>query len=153
MSLQPIIQINKLRIQANNKTLLYIESLCCNVGEIHSIIGESGSGKSLTLLTIIGLLPENLVASGEVLLWHNNGFVDLLKLSNKEFQAFRGKCIGMVFQEPMSALNPQMTCGKQLLESFFVHGTKNEAIKVIAEKLDKVGLGQMVGREIGRAHV
>lgn len=146
MSLQPIIQIYKLRIQANNKTLLYIESLCCNVGEIHSIIGESGSGKSLTLLTIIGLLPENLVASGEVLLWHNNGFVDLLKLSNKEFQAFRGKFIGMVFQEPMSALNPQMTCGKQLLESFLVHGTKNEAIKVIAEKLDKVGLGQMVDR-------
>ena len=146
MSLQPIIQINKLSIQANNNTLLYIESLCCNAGEIHSIIGESGSGKSLTLLTIIGLLPKNLIVSGEVLLWHNNTFIDLLKLSNKDFQAYRGKLIGMVFQEPMSALNPQMTCGKQLLESYLVHGTKNEAIKLITEKLDKVGLGQMIDR-------
>jgi ABC-type dipeptide/oligopeptide/nickel transport system ATPase component len=76
MSLQPIIQINKLRIQANNKTLLYIESLCCNAGEIHAIIGESGSGKSLTLLTIIGLLPKNLTVSGEVLLWNDNRFIE-----------------------------------------------------------------------------
>lgn len=146
MSLQPVIQINKLRIQANNKTLLYIESLCCNAGEIHAIIGESGSGKSLTLLTIIGLLPRNLSVSGDVLLWNNNTFIDLLKLSDKEFQAFRGKLIGMVFQEPMSALNPQLKCGKQMMESFLVHGKKDEAQATISNKLEKVGLGHMVDR-------
>ena len=146
MSLQPIIQINKLRIQANNKTLLYIESLCCNAGEIHAIIGESGSGKSLTLLTIIGLLPKNLTVSGEVILWNDNTFIDLLTLSDKDFQAYRGKLIGMVFQEPMSALNPQLKCGKQMMESFLVHGKKSEALETISNKLEKVGLGHMVDR-------
>jgi len=146
MSLQPIIQINKLHIQAKNKTLLYIESFCCNAGEIHAIIGESGSGKSLTLLTIIGLLPKSLTVSGEVLLWNDNRFVNLLTLSDKDFQAYRGKLIGMVFQEPMSALNPQMKCGKQMLESFLVHGKKSEALETISKKLEKVGLGHMVDR-------
>lgn len=146
MSLQPIIQINKLRIQANSKTLLYIESFCCNAGEIHAIIGESGSGKSLTLLTIIGLLPESLKVSGQVLLNTPSGSIDLLKTSEAEFQKLRGKLIGMVFQEPMSALNPQLTCGKQLFESYLVHGDKKVALKVITEKLEKVGLGAMVDR-------
>ncbi len=85
--------------------------------EILGIVGESGSGKSVTSLAILGLLPYFATIKGEVLFNDEN----LLTYTNKEFQKIRGSKIGMVFQEPMSSLNPTLTCGFQVSEVLQQH--------------------------------
>ena len=89
-----------------------------NVGEIVCLLGESGSGKSVISFSVLGLLPDNVrVASGEILL---DG-VNLLTLSREQLRAIRGDDVAMIFQEPMTALNPVMTCGDQLDELLAEH--------------------------------
>lgn len=94
-------------------------SFTLNKNEILGIVGESGSGKSVTTLAIMGLLPKKLskIKSGKILF---NG-KSLLGISEKEFQKFRGNEISMIFQEPMSALNPSMRCGVQVAEIVMNH--------------------------------
>ncbi|MCI1943914.1 ABC transporter ATP-binding protein [Clostridium luticellarii] len=87
-------------------------SFSVNEGEILSIVGESGSGKSVSAYSILGLLDKNSNVESGKILFENT---DLLKLDRKEIQSYRGKKIGMVFQEPMTALHPTMKVGKQLL--------------------------------------
>lgn len=89
--------------------------------EIVGIVGESGSGKSVSSLAILGLLPKNIskITSGTIVF----DVTDLVSLNNKQFQNIRGQKIAMIFQEPMSALNPSMTCGKQVEEILFQHTT------------------------------
>ncbi|WCK52658.1 ABC transporter ATP-binding protein [Aneurinibacillus sp. Ricciae_BoGa-3] len=88
-------------------------SLAVNPGEILGIVGESGSGKSVTALTVLDLLESNAsITSGEIFFKGR----DLLKLKKADVQAIRGREIGMVFQEPMSALHPTMHVGRQLAE-------------------------------------
>lgn len=107
-------------------------------GKTTCIVGESGSGKSLTALTIMGLLAEQLVASGSV---YFNG-VDLTELDNKAMQKIRGAQIGMIFQEPMTSLNPVLTVGFQIGESLSAHlGLKGLALKLRVESLlEQVGI-------------
>ena len=93
-------------------------NLSLKEGEILGIVGESGSGKSITALSILGLLEENaLISKGEIIYKERN----LLKLGKKEIQELRGKEIGMVFQEPMTALQPTMKIGKQLFHVIKKH--------------------------------
>ncbi len=89
--------------------------------EILGIVGESGSGKSISSLAILGLLPQKIskITSGKIVF----NDTDLIKLSKKEFQQIRGNDIAMIFQEPMSSLNPSMTCGKQVQEILLQHTT------------------------------
>ena len=87
--------------------------------QILGVVGESGSGKSLASLSLIGLLPENAVTKGEILFQG----IDLLKLKQKNLRKIRGNKIGMIFQEPMSSLNPTMTCGEQIAEVLKHHDT------------------------------
>ena len=87
--------------------------------QILGVVGESGSGKSLASLSLIGLLPENAVTKGEILFQG----IDLLKLKQKNLREIRGNKIGMIFQEPMSSLNPTMTCGEQIAEVLKHHDT------------------------------
>ncbi|MGB6267887.1 MAG: ABC transporter ATP-binding protein [Olleya sp.] len=89
--------------------------------EIVGIVGESGSGKSVSSLAILGLLPKNIskITSGTIIF----DDTDLVSLNNKQFQNIRGQKIAMIFQEPMSSLNPSMTCGKQVEEILFQHTT------------------------------
>ena len=106
--------------------MLQLPSFEAEESEVHAVIGESGSGKSLLLKMLIGLLPKNLSATGEINL-HIKGVPDL-PLSDwtyKNWLAARGKYVGMVFQEPLSALNPQMTCGAQLREAWNIHAPAN----------------------------
>ncbi len=86
-------------------------------GRVCGIVGESGSGKSMTALSIMGLLPPGLNSTGGKILFHEGEkTVDLLSLNKKEMNNYRGKRIAMIFQEPMSSLNPSMKCGEQIDE-------------------------------------
>ena len=107
--------------------------------EILGIVGESGSGKSVTSLSIMGLLPKKTA--------HRSGSIqfegeDLLKIKEKEFREIRGKEIAMIFQEPMSALNPSLKCGKQVSEILELHLNlkSSEAKKETISLFEKVKL-------------
>jgi peptide/nickel transport system ATP-binding protein len=93
-------------------------------GETIGIVGESGSGKSVTSLSIMRLIPEppGKITSGEII-FHSktNTVVDLAAISEKEMRAFRGNEIAMIFQEPMTSLNPVYTCGDQVMEALILH--------------------------------
>ncbi len=93
-------------------------------GEVVAIVGESGSGKSVTSLALLGLLakPAAHIESGTAIFKSERlGEVDLLKLSEKELQQVRGNDISMIFQEPMTSLNPVLTCGYQVVEALLLH--------------------------------
>ena len=98
-------------------------NLTIDEGEIVAIVGESGSGKSVTSLTAMQLIPNlsSLLDSGEIWYYKDGEKIGLHLLSEKEMQVFRSKEIAMIFQEPMTALNPAMTCGKQVLEVLNQH--------------------------------
>lgn len=111
-------------------------------GETLAIVGESGSGKSVTTKSIMRLLPESSseFKNGEILFEGK----DLLKLSEKEMQKVRGKDISMIFQDPMTSLNPTMPIGKQIMEPILKHQklSKTEAQKKSIELLGLVGMPQ-----------
>ena len=139
----PLLSIRNLKISINGNSLLTLDALDVNPGEIHGIIGESGSGKSLTLFGVMGLLSPALNVAGSVQL---NG-LELTDLSETTWRGIRGKEIGMIFQEPMTALNPQMRCGKQLMESALIHEPDLDLAKEKVErKLTQLGLGEILDR-------
>ncbi|WP_342512929.1 ABC transporter ATP-binding protein [Sporosarcina sp. FSL K6-1522] len=111
-------------------------------GETLAIVGESGSGKSVTTKSIMRLLPTSSTEyrNGQILF----GGKDLLKVSEKEMQKVRGKDISMIFQDPMTSLNPTMTIGKQIMEPLLKHQKlgKEEAWKKSVELLELVGMPQ-----------
>ncbi len=109
-----------------------------NKGEVLGIVGESGSGKSVSVLSIIRLLPQNARIEGEILFEGTN----LLKLTNGDLRRYRGKDIGMVFQDPMSSLNPVVTIGRQIMEPLLWHNLaeRKEAYKRAVEMLEMVGV-------------
>ena len=93
-----------------------------NPGEIVAIVGESGSGKSVTALSILQLLPAQALCSGQVLFSRkDNDRINLLKCPSEKLPSIRGKDIAMIFQEPMSSLNPVLTCGSQVTEAIRLH--------------------------------
>ncbi|RBL87955.1 microcin ABC transporter ATP-binding protein, partial [Streptomyces cavourensis] len=103
---------------ADRPHALHDLSLSVNAGEIVCVVGESGSGKSLTAGAILGLLPQGVRASGGQVLWQGQ---DLLRLPPDALRRLRGHRIGMIFQEPMTALNPLRTIGDQIAEVFRTH--------------------------------
>lgn len=108
-------------------------------GETLAIVGESGSGKSVTTKVLMGILAKNgVIEKGEVLFDE----MDLTKLSKKEITKIRGKEIAMIFQDPMTSLNPTMTVGYQIAESVIEHQKlpKKEAKKKALELIDLVGI-------------
>ena len=108
-------------------------------GETLAIVGESGSGKSVTTRSIMGLLASNAnIENGEILF---NGS-DIVKKSEKEMQKIRGKDISMIFQDPMTSLDPTMPIGRQVAESLVKHTkiSKKEALKQALELLNLVGI-------------
>lgn len=115
-------------------------SYTLNEGETLGVVGESGSGKSVHVLSMLGLIPRppGRIESGEVLF---NGR-DLLKLSEQELRQVRGAEIGMIFQDPMTSLNPVLTIGRQITEALKLHLGMNtkQARARAAELLDLVGI-------------
>lgn len=107
-------------------------SFTLNRGETIGIVGESGSGKSVTSLSVMRLIPDppGLISGGEIMFHKKDGeSVDLVKISEPDMRAIRGNDIAMIFQEPMTSLNPVFTCGDQVMEAILLHQkvTKKEA--------------------------
>jgi peptide/nickel transport system ATP-binding protein len=119
-------------------------NLTLNAGETLGIVGESGSGKSVTAYSILRLIPEGLgkIVEGSILWRGDEGVVDLAKIPIEEMPGFRGDDVAMIFQEPMTSLNPVFKCGWQVAESIRFHtdAGKEEAWKKATKLLDEVGI-------------
>jgi len=104
-------------------------SFTLNKGETIGIVGESGSGKSVTSLSAMRLIPSppGEISGGEIIFHKDDGeSVDLLKISEEEIRKYRGNDIAMIFQEPMTSLNPVFTCGNQVVEAIMLHQNMNK---------------------------
>lgn len=141
-----LLQINHLCIDfvtASSKTSA-LKDVCLTVnrGEIVAIVGESGSGKSITALSILQLLPSPPAkyTHGEILLHTDDLQIDMLSVKPQQLQSIRGKAVAMIFQEPMSSLNPVMTCGNQVMEAILLHNN----ITTAAAKAKTIALFEQV---------
>lgn len=133
-----LLAVENLSVRLGGRVLLDGVSLHLGRGEVFGLVGESGSGKSMTALAVLGLLPEGTNATGRVML----AGTDLLGLPEAALCAQRGNRVGMIFQEPMTALNPLMTIGDQVAETLRLHrGLGRRAAQTAArDRLDRVGL-------------
>lgn len=118
----PVLAFNHWHVQLNDSrgpvTLLDDLDASIEAGSITALVGESGSGKSLTALSILGLLPKQMSAEGSIIFHPSAGAaIPLNQIDARSLTAVRGRQISMIFQEPMTSLNPLMTCGAQLSEA------------------------------------
>ena len=112
-------------------------------GKTLALVGESGSGKSVSAMSVLRLLDDNgYIASGEIFFQDGDKRADLAKISLREMQKIRGNRISVIFQEPMTALNPVLSIGKQLSEPFIIHQgmRKKEALQEAKKMLEEVRL-------------
>ncbi|OPF83891.1 ABC transporter ATP-binding protein [Streptomyces antioxidans] len=136
-----VLAVRNLDVTVGGRTLVEDVGFTIRAGERVGLIGESGSGKSLTALSVMGLLPEGLRASGSVRLAGVDH--DLVGADEARMSRVRGKEIAMVFQEPMTALNPTMRVGRQIAEVLLIHRTRPDRASARAaavELLAQVGL-------------
>ena len=138
MTPKPLLMVEDLSVSIGGAPIIQHLSFRVEAGEIVGLAGASGSGKSMTALAIMRLLPPRARLSGAVYL---NGAAITTK-SEAELQGMRGRDIGMVFQEPMTALNPLMPIGDQVAETVLLHGVagRRRANTLAREALDAVGL-------------
>jgi len=136
---QNLLSVENLNISfINDKPLKIVDNVSFEIGQedVLGLVGESGCGKTLTALSVIKLLPVNTISSGKVLFKGEN----LLTLEDKRLQDIRGKEISMIFQEPMTSLNPVFTVGYQIAEVLMTHKNinKKQALKETIELLRDV---------------
>lgn len=148
--------MGKLLQVRNLRTVFYTEngpiravddvSLSVDQGKTLGIVGESGCGKSVTALSLMRLIPDppGRIESGSIIFRGK----EILSLSEKEMQRIRGNEIAMIFQEPMTSLNPVFTIGYQILEAIRLHQncSRKEAEKIAQRMLEEVGIGDARGR-------
>ena len=127
MSKQPLLEVKSLvtEFHTDNGTVRAVDDISFTLhrGETIGIVGESGSGKSVTSLSAMRLIPEppGKIVNGKILFHGEDYKSDLAKLNEKQMRKFRGNEIAMIFQEPMTSLNPVFTCGKQVMEAIQLH--------------------------------
>jgi peptide/nickel transport system ATP-binding protein len=146
-----VLDVRELSVRVGETELVSDVSFAIGRGERVGLIGESGSGKSLTGLSLIGLLPEDLVARGSVRL--SGPDLDVVGADDDAMSRIRGRDVAMVFQEPMTALNPTMRVGDQVTEALLIHGTERDrhaARRRAIELLAQVRLPDAV--DIARAY-
>ncbi len=134
-----LLGVDGLSLDIHGTPILRDVGFAVEEGEVFGLVGESGSGKSMTALALMGLLPYGSAVTGGRAAF---GGRDLLAVPEHEMCGLRGREIGMIFQEPMTALNPVKTIGDQVAETLVVHGVagRAEAARVARERLDRVGL-------------
>ncbi len=133
-----LLSVRDLSVTIHDAPILSDVSFDLAEGEIFGLVGESGSGKSMTALALMQLLPHGARASGAARM----AGTDLLGLAERRMCGIRGREIGLIFQEPMTALNPMKTIGDQVAETLVIHGaaSRRKALAVARERLDRVGL-------------
>jgi peptide/nickel transport system ATP-binding protein len=143
----PLLQLEHISIvpkKMPTRLLVNDVSLTIEAGKTTCVVGESGSGKSLTALSVMGLLSKQLQLSAGSVLFHDseNGVQDLTLLDPESLRKIRGRKIAMIFQEPMTSLNPVLTVGYQIGESLTTHlGLKGDKLKTkIVSLLEMVGI-------------
>ncbi len=148
----PLLQIKDLQIafaqDKGTEKAVNKSSFVINKGKLVAIVGESGSGKSVTALSLLQLLPRQAITSGDILFSADGTQqVNLACLSEKEIKKIRGNSIAMIFQEPMTSLNPVYNCGDQVMEAMMQHKktTKNEARQKTIELFKQVSLPDPTG--------
>jgi ABC-type glutathione transport system ATPase component len=143
MTNAPLLDVRSLRVTFGNgrgaREVVHGVSFSVSPGETLAIVGESGSGKSVTALSVIGLLPKEGAYASGIIRFDGR---DLLALSSDELRRLRGERIAMVFQEPMTSLNPVLTIGRQMTESLVAHGhaSEAEARQRAVTMLERVGI-------------
>jgi ABC-type glutathione transport system ATPase component len=139
-----VLEISNLKVSSGNKEIIHGIDITVKAGERLGLIGESGSGKSLTCLAAMGLLPSGLHAEGSIVLPSRG--IDVLQQDDEGLRALRGSMLSMVFQEPMTALNPLMKVGKQVGEVVQIHDAqmpKEQRDGKVNDMLHSVGLGDV----------
>ncbi|MDZ5650354.1 dipeptide ABC transporter ATP-binding protein [Nitrospirillum sp. BR 11828] len=133
-----LLDIRDFSLSVDGRPLLNAMSLTVDQGQIVALVGASGSGKSMTALSVLGLTPAGARPQGSI---HLDGR-DLTALTDNQMDAVRGRDVGLVFQEPMTALNPVLSIGAQVAETVRVHGSTSraEAARVADLTLARVGL-------------
>ncbi len=165
-SMSPILDIRDLRIRFGSTEAVRGVNIRLDEGEVLGLVGESGSGKSVSALAILGLLGSAASVEGEIL-WRNAGpdtaahsfthgdrnpataTLDLLRQPASALRRLRGRQIAMIFQEPMTALNPVMTIGRQVAECFEAHNaswTGREARQKAIAALEEVAIPEAASR-------
>jgi peptide/nickel transport system ATP-binding protein len=151
---EPVIKVDNLSVGFPTKSGIVQAvtdvSFEIHAGEVLSVVGESGSGKSVTALAMMRLHPKSARITGSV----NFGGADLLSISEDEMRAVRGSDIAMIFQDPMTALNPVFTVGNQISEAIRVHNdvSKEQAWRRAIELLDLVGVPEAKQRAAQYPH-
>ncbi|WP_328766335.1 ABC transporter ATP-binding protein [Devosia aurantiaca] len=142
MTQTPLLSVRDLSVgfPAGKGHVLAVDSASFDVhpGELLGVVGESGSGKSVTALAIMGLLPPTAQLRGRILYEGD----DMLGMSHRQLRTLRGRQLGMIFQEPMTSLNPVFTVGDQIMEAVTAldHMSKKAATDRAVDLLDKVGI-------------
>ncbi len=143
MARQPLLSVEDLRVEfwTQRGTVHAVNGISFDIapGETLGIVGESGCGKSVTSLALMGILPRAGKITGGTAMF---GDRDLFTLSDRELRRIRGRDIAMIFQDPMTSLNPVLTIGRQIREALEAHFdlSKAEANRRVADLLDQVGI-------------
>ena len=149
-AMRPLLDIDDLSLELRRDTqwnpILHQISFSLHEGETLGIVGESGSGKSVTALSVMQLLNSKIARypSGRILFHHRQDHnpIDILKAPETVMQTLRGNQIGMIFQEPMTSLNPVIRCGEQITEQILLHNKidEKEAKERVLSLFDEVRL-------------
>lgn len=141
---EAILEVKNLSVELGNKSALAVENVSFSLyaGKTLALVGESGCGKTMTALSILQLQAKNFSCTGEILYRGN----DLLKMKEKALRKIRGSKISMIFQDPMSALNPVYTINDQMMELVLLHLNIgiHEAQNLVFESLKEVGLKEEI---------
>jgi peptide/nickel transport system ATP-binding protein len=135
----PVLSVANLRVSFSQTEAVRGVSLSVKRGETHCMVGESGCGKSVTALSVMNLLPRGSIRTADHIRFHGQ---DLLGMSERQIARLRGDKIAMIFQEPMTSLNPAYTIGSQMSEVLERHrrATRRQAMDRAAELLERVGI-------------
>ena len=149
MSAAPVLSVSGLSVEIDGRDVVADVSLDVGAGETVAVVGESGSGKSMTAMAVMGLLPGAArIVGGSVMLDRGSAATDLLSLRPREMRRVRGGEISMIFQEPMTSLNPVLTIGEQVAEAVRAHRAirGRAARRVAVAALESVGIERAADR-------